>query len=555
MPPTSTRSKEKRRIRRRVVSLAEPLRSPPLPTLTAFSLKSFGNSAYSSPCGEKIGWETTADVVVDTNEPAGITFQWIKTHTKEGLAVVGVVERSVAARHGGVGSGMFLVGINGRTVVGLDREETTQAMQNIAGQPRLLSLAWVADTASLAPSNNPATEVCGTTTSARQLEDVSTEGRFKVVPVKAEVETAIGNLPEWQDPSLPRLSPATPSVSLSRPVSSSSASKPPAAMFQSDGDRCTNVHSRPSISEVSWGKLKSGSTAISSSYGDSETGSLSNSVGSSHTGFNFALANNGAWVCGGVRAGVSNKSAVSHLQHSSQQQAGILVLRFVDSQGSMSLFDRDHILGVKKRDIEFVMSNGPCSERQRANSRRSLGELARDWRNDPCSTPARRRRLINDVCKVIVWSYTHASAGRVAEFRRQEALAVKIQSTARMRVARTKVAEQISLRRASAALRLQLAWLTFCARKRSQVIKDERDRVRGAEEVARKQRLARTREDSLRRQQEGARAEREEEEKRQRTRCELELATLLQRRFRRVQVRSYGDGEKRHICCSVAKKG
>lgn len=211
-------------------------------------------------------------------------------------------------------------------------------------------------------------------------------------------------------------------------------------------------------------------------------------------------------------------------------QERTLTLRFVGSRGDITLFDRDHVLGLAKRDIEFVPS-GSRSKMLTNNSRRSLGELTRDWRNDPCSTPARRRRLINEVCKVIVRSYTHASVLRVTELRREEMFATRIQAAARMRSARSRYTAKLAERRRRGAVTLQLGWLSYRARRWVAVLRDERDHAIRADEVKRKIGLAR--EKQARNRCEEARRLAEEAEMEREKRCrEQQLVVLLQRRYR-----------------------
>lgn len=212
----------------------------------------------------------------------------------------------------------------------------------------------------------------------------------------------------------------------------------------------------------------------------------------------------------------------------------------------MSLFDRDHVLGLKTRDIEFLpLSNRKgdkdsssltaAAQHHRANSQRSLQDLTRDWRNDPFSTPARRRRLINDACKVIFRSYTHAAVWRVAELRREEKSAVVIQASLRMKSARRLFLEKLSVRRQEASLILQLGWLSCLARRRVKDLREERDHDRCVEQEKRKEREAHERRERHRREEEEREREREEKERENRRRREQNLVVFLQRRFRAQQ--------------------
>lgn len=210
----------------------------------------------------------------------------------------------------------------------------------------------------------------------------------------------------------------------------------------------------------------------------------------------------------------------------------------------MTLFDRDHVLGLKTRDIEFVPPHNPCgvggshsskaaAQHRKANSQRSLKDLTRDWRNDPFSTPARRRRLINDVCKVIVRSYIHASVCRVAELRREETFITRIQAAFRMRSAVCLFREKLANRRVNAASVLQLGWLSFTARRRAGVLREERDHQQRMEKEKRKKREAWERKERRRREEEEREREREERESTRRK--ELGLVVFMQRLFRAQQ--------------------
>lgn len=215
----------------------------------------------------------------------------------------------------------------------------------------------------------------------------------------------------------------------------------------------------------------------------------------------------------------------------------------------MTLFDRDHVLGLKTRDIEFVPPNSKIGEggsltsqiaarHHRENSHRSLRDLTRDWKNDPFSTPARRRRLINDACKVIVRSYTHAAVWRVTELRREEKFITRIQAALRMRSARRLFLEKLAGLRVKAASVLQLGWLSRTARRRVGALREEIYHDRRLEEVKRKRREARERQERRRRQ--GEEEEEEQERQREIDRQEREskrqrergLVVFVQRRFR-----------------------
>lgn len=393
-----------------------------------------------------------------------------------GLSVVDIADGSVAAQHEGVVFGMLLVAINRSSTAGLGRKELMQAMQSVAMQPRVLTLARVMTPRALpSPCHVPATEP-------------RPDGRPSSVGRSPAISTLESSL-----------------------VSSSSST---AAPRPQEADR------RPTSGELL--EMLRPYSALSSSDDDAW------SVGGSVATCTPSINSSHGWTPGG-----ENFIDGVVLRRGMQQQrppARILTLRFVGDQGGISLFDRDHILGLKKRDIEFVpnLNSGPRSEVHRANSRRSLGELTRDWRNDPFSTPARRRRLINDVCKVIVRSYTDASVARVEEFRRQEILVTSIQVVARMWSARRRYAALLAARRARAALSLQLGWLSYLARRRAWVLREERGHVRKMEEAKRVKRMARERAEKRRREE-----ERERERQRRRS---VAIVVSVQRRVRAIQV-------------------
>lgn len=190
------------------------------------------------------------------------------------------------------------------------------------------------------------------------------------------------------------------------------------------------------------------------------------------------------------------KARISSVPHNQDHFEQILELRFVGSRGDLSLFDRDHILGMKERNIEFVPSRS-SSIIHHTNIRRSLGEITLDWRNDPFSTPARRRRLIDDVCRAVVLSYAHAAVSRVWEFRKEEAFSVRIQAVARMRFARSRFKVELAARREKASRTLQFTWLAYAARRQTWILREERDAARRADEIKRMERLAREQEERL----------------------------------------------------------
>lgn len=385
-----------------------------------------------------------------------------------------VAEGSAATKHGGIVSGMMLIEINRQRTAGMSQDRTMQVMQAIASQPRVLTLARRVPSPRTAPRDPP-----------------SEEGG-----------------PETSTPS-----------SADRAVTSDSRSTTSDAASEARNMQSTSNRSSSRESPAS-----SRAHSASSSSCDVDTSSFS-------AGVSVPLAS----------AGVSgpNNPATTQARHRITHQR-TLALRFVGSRGDVSLFDRDHILGLKERDIEFV-TGGSSSEAHRAhkaNSHRSLGELTRDWRNDPFSTPARRRRLINDACKVIVTSYTQASALRVMGLRKQEAAVARIQAAARMWSARRRYVAKLGERRGMASFAIQLVWLSFKARQRMSILREERDHARRVDETKRKRQLA-AEEDEKRRREEVIRREEADALEQKRHLREQELAVLVQRRVREMQVRGY----------------
>lgn len=229
------------------------------------------------------------------------------------------------------------------------------------------------------------------------------------------------------------------------------------------------------------------------------------------------------------------KARISSVPRNQDPFEQILELRFVGSRGDLSLFDRDHILGMKERDIEFVPSRS-SSIIHHTNSRRSLGEMTLDWRNDPFSTPARRRRLIDDVCRAVVLSYAHAAVSRLLEFRKQEALAARIQAMVRMRFARSRFKVELAARREKASRTLQFTWLAYAARRQTWILREERDATRRADEIARMKRLVREQEERLLCLEERLSIAREAAEQEKQRREQQASAILLQRSERARQV-------------------
>lgn len=331
-----------------------------------------------------------------------------------GLSVVDVVSGSVSARHGRIFPGMMLVGINRVGVFGMGREDVMRAMHAIVGQPRVLTLAIKAAEISPAPSHNPTTEV--------QMENGPS---LQPSGTAVSDSCALGNdglREEGNGTSYAYLQAEKPSAPLpfSVAVKSRETDAFPTAIFpptpgcSSPAKSTTPPASHTYDASSFTCRSKSGTLtessrphpAVSLSDGDHDACSVGAAFATSGSPPTGSVVTTVSGRTPGVGAGSMHRVAV-HPDNQQQRQPPqlretTLALRFVCSRGDISLYDRDHILGLKKRAIEFVMSVEPRSKAQRANSHRSLGELSRDWRNDPCSTPARRRRLINDVCKVPV---------------------------------------------------------------------------------------------------------------------------------------------------------
>lgn len=402
-------------------------------------------------------------------QSAGIAFQWTETPTAAGLSVLAVTEGSVAAKHGGVAPGMLLVEVSRKRVGGMGQDEVMRVVQAAASQPRVLTLARV-----LAPSQ-------ATVGARRNL-------RRDTQPEDATTHEALDSFVASDRFPAATSSPITKTIN----AETSNSYRPPSS---DDGLQALRSNPSPPLSDRG-------------AYCGSD------SVGATPARATHSTAN---MLSGGPRRLVSPEQT--------------LALRFVGSRGDTALFDRDHVLGLKNRDIEFVPT-GSRTKAQRVNSKRSLGELTRDWRNDPCSTPARRRRLINDACKAIVRSYTWASVERVAELRREEMFASRIQGAARMwtaqKIRRLKLAE----RRQKAALTLQCGWLSCAARRRVATLMEDRDHAR---RVDRRKRLNLEAQERRHREEVRMRAEQREIEREERRRRLEVVVVSVQRKVREAQ--------------------
>lgn len=478
------------------------------------------------------GWTAFADIFVQAGQAAGIAFQWMETETMPlttgaaaiaaataavvaGLTVVGVADGSLAATHGGISPGMVLLEINRKRVFGLDQDQVMRLMRASASQSRVLTLARVA-TLPL-PSPSP---------SAIAPSNSRTEAR----PISTTHEQATALSPFM--PNYPSLA-----INPDEDVRTLSTPSAAAAVERSSSGQSALANSRPH------------SSALSSVDNDDGDASLAASSSSALFSPFFTSNKNTKLASAGTPSSPLSSCSYKHHQRvsSSSPSQRLIALRFVGSRGDMTLFDRDHVLGLKTRDIEFVPqrtkggggvgglshSSKIAAQFHRANSQRSLKDLTRDWRNDPFSTPARRRRLINDVCKVIVRSYTHASASRVAALRREESFITRIQATLRMRSARRLFREKLAKRRVEAASVLQLGWLSCTARRRVGVLREEKDHERRVEKDRRERRQAWERKERRRREEEEREREREERESKRRK--EMRAVVFVQRRFRAMQ--------------------
>lgn len=422
-----------------------------------------------------------------------------------GLSVVGVADGSLAARHGGISPGMMLVEINRERVTGMGQDETMRFMQKLASQPRMLTLARIATPPPLLP---PAVSPSPSDTDMRLGEASS-----KPMEMKPQVQgySSAVSISSTEEDDSRQSTPSTATVGWhSSRVSSHASSPPHSSVLSSDNDDGDGSSAVVNGSAT----LSPSQTSIDGLHGSAVASTLSSS---------------------------SNRNQ-PHRASLSLPPQRLIALRFVGSRGDTTLFDRDHVLGLKTRDIEFVPQNPTgfagsrsskaAAQHHRVNSQRSLQDMTRDWRNDPFSTPARRRRLINDVCKVIVRTYTHASVLRVVELRREERYVTRIQAAFRMRSARRLFCAKLEARRVNAALVLQLGWLSCAARRQVRVLRETRDHDRRVEEGRRKRREDHERRERSRRREEQGERERKATEKRQR---ELDLAVVLQRRFRARQ--------------------
>ncbi|CAM9412704.1 unnamed protein product, partial [Hapterophycus canaliculatus] len=455
-----------------------------------------------------LGWTHFADVFVQAGQAAGIAFQWTETETTTpaagapailgALSVLGVVDGSLAARHGGISPGMMLVEISGERIAGMSQDKIMRLMRKLVSQPRVLTLARIVGQTPPPPSPPP-------------HADTSSNCSAEALP--EEMET---NLVEGEPGSHQCTSAA------SRVVVKAKMQTTPIT-FSRLSRKTSRLHS-PALSTKD---ANGGNAPSEGSRGSALFGPLCASNSNTQV-LNGSSVPHQSW---------ENIYRPPRAQTSTYPHR-LIALRFVGSRGNTSLFDRDHVLGVKVRDIEFVQtrtyvgeesshSSRLAEEHRRANSKRSLEDLTRDWRNDPFSTPARRRRLINDACKVIVRSYTHASVSRVAELRREEFFIVRIQAGCRMRQARRLFCARLANRRAKAASVLQLGWLSCVARRRTRVRRAEKDRNRYIEDM-RARREAHARKERRNREEE----EREIREKDKTDRRNLCRVVFVQKRFR-----------------------
>lgn len=422
-------------------------------------------------------WVDAADIFVQPGQSAGIAFQWTETPTAAGLSVLAVTEGSLAANHGGVAPGMLLVEVSRKRVGGMGQDEVMRVVQAAASQPRVLTLARV-----VAP--------------LQATVGVPRKPNPETQPEDATTHKALDSFVTFD------CFPAATSTSITKAITETSSSY----RSPSSDDGLRGLRSK-----------------LSPSFSSGGTPRVNNSVRTTPAGATHSIATT---FSGGARRVTSPQET--------------LALRFVGSRGDIALFDRDHVLGLKNRDIEFVPT-GSRTKAQRVNSKRSLGELTRDWRNDPCSTPARRRRLINDACKAIVRSYTWVSVARVAELRREEMFAARIQRAARMwsahKIFRVKHAE----RRQKAALTLQCGWLSLAARRRVAALREYRDHAR---RVERRKRLNREAQERRHREEVGMRAEQNAIEQEERRRGLEEVVVSVQRKIRAVQASG--------SCCTLA---
>lgn len=514
----------------------------------------FSDSSFPDPASDPVGWSTTgptalpvpewtafSDVFVQAEQAAGITFQWTEPEPTnpattpneaggaakaEGLTVVGVAENSLAARHGGVSPGMMLVEVNGQKMTGMSQDQVMGLMREVTSQSRVLTLAREVVPAAPSPRPVDLTTDSSKAIKARQASVTHvSEGTERLVPfLSSAVDLAAGGVKEVTSGAAAGFRPPSSGES-----SSPASSRPHSSSLSLVGNKDTAASSVASTGSAFSSPFYTVSDTREASPGPATTSSFSRYT-----------------------------SHQDHLPSSSAPPQRVIALRFVGSRGNMTLFDRNHVLGLKTRDIEFVppssnnqtgglggrgsltlQSAAAATMHRRNNSHRSLRDLTRDWKNDPFSTPARRRRLINDVCKVIVRSYAHAAVWRVTELRREARFATRIQAVFRMRSARRLFLERLTARRIKAASVLQLGWLSCTARRRARVLREERDHQRRLEEAKRKRRENYERQERQRRDEEEKVWQRERErlerESRRRRWRERGLVIFVQRRFRAQQ--------------------
>lgn len=501
-----------------------------------------GDSSFPDPVSGPVDWSSTGttpfptpewtsfiDVFVQTGQAAGIAFQWTEAQPTnpttshvdcgaakvEGLAVVGVAEDSLAARHGGIFPGMILVEVSGERITGMGQDQVMHLMRKVASQSRVLTLARVAH-----PSPSPPSRVVDSSTNSRQA-------------IEARPANCI-HTPGGAECSAPFSSSAALGLAEGRDTEITSGSA--AGVRRLSSNESSQAPSRPHPCSVPFVGNRSTKKSSAASSGCSFSSPF-------YTVSNSRQASPAPSVSSASR--VTSPSQHGHLPQTSPPQR-LIALRFVGSRGDMTLFDRDHVLGHKRRDIEFVPPNNStggggsltvraAAKHHRENSHRSLQDLTRDWKNDPFSTPARRRRLINDVCKVIFRSYTHAAVWRVTELRREEKFITRIQAAFRMRSARRLFLEKLAGRRVEAASVLQLGWLSCAARRRVGVLREERDHDRRLDEAKRRRREDGERRERQRHEEEERQREFDRQERESRRHRERDLVLFVQRRFRARQ--------------------
>ncbi|CAM9432129.1 unnamed protein product, partial [Choristocarpus tenellus] len=413
------------------------------------------------------------DVFFDANVSAGIALRWVARSTK-GLVVTDIIRGSAACKHGGISVGMILVGINQASLSGMSHGQTVQAMQRASLQPRVLTFAHpVEQPIQHSPRQEHQHDMLSSSTSL-----------MRITPVEQPIQHS-------------------PRQEHQHDMLSSSTS----LMCVTPHDYSTNSFRR-----------MMNPTKLTDHLSNNTTVQMKNPNTTDSSGSDEDSVDESPWLLESNTLPTPPSS--SHAQ--------TLPLHFVGASDH-SLFDRDHILGLKDRDIKFTESGKRPFTWQRYSSR-SLGDVARDWRSDPYSTPARRRRLIHDVCKVIVRSYIAACIERVKEYRHEQDSAVKVQALLRGRRARQLFRTALADRRMQAGQVLQLAWWRCVAYRRVKDLREQWNSEMRMREILERKRIE---------DEEAIRLQKEENDTRAREKLHQWInlsAVVIQKNVRTLQV-------------------